>query len=74
MSGDPVLIVTHYDDDHSWGFVDGRAFNPEKALLVAMSEVLELHPELMEVADLPPGWTASRSSIGAAWERQMDSD
>jgi len=33
-------------------------------MVVAMSEVLERHPELLEIAGLPPGWTASRVTVG----------
>jgi hypothetical protein len=46
MGGKPVLTVAHYEDDHSWAFLDGGPFDAADALVVAMSEVLGLHPEL----------------------------
>lgn len=72
VAGKPVLVVTHYEDDHSWAFLDGQAFNPKQALVVAMSEVLDIHTELQAIADLPTGWTASRAAIGDPWSKQKD--
>lgn len=72
MADAPVLIVTHYEDDHSWAFLDGKTFDPATALLVAMSEVLDIHPELSEVADLSPGWTATRGAVDERWVKRQD--
>jgi hypothetical protein len=73
VAGEPVLVVTHYEDDHSWAFLDGSEFDPADALVVAMSEVLELHPELHELAPLlQPGWSARRIGIGHAWIAERD--
>ena len=72
IGGQPVLVVTHYDDDHSWAFLSEQVFHPAQALIVAMSTVIEAHPELNEIADLPPGWTATRGSVGEPWSKQRD--
>jgi hypothetical protein len=72
MSGRPVLVVAHYEDDHSWAFMDGGPFDPADALVVAMSEVVGRHPELVEIAELPVGWSASRSAVGQSWKTQKD--
>lgn len=72
MGGKPVLTVAHYEDDHSWAFLDGGPFDAADALVVAMSEVLGLHPELVQIADLPAGWSASRSAVGQPWETRKD--
>ena len=74
MSGEAVLVVTHYDDDHSWAFLDGRTFDPAQAVLVAMSEVVDIHPDLHAMADLPPGFTASRTAVTEPWTQQRDSE
>jgi len=72
MSGKPVLVVAHYEDDHSWAFLDGGPLDPANALVVAMSEIVERHPDLAEIADLPTGWSASRSTVGQPWIRLED--
>ena len=41
-------------------------------MVVAMSEVLELHAELNCLADLAPGWIATRPSVGEDWQRQRE--
>jgi hypothetical protein len=69
ITGAPVLVVTHYQDDHSWAFLDGQTFSTEDALVVAMSSVIDLHPDLAEIADLPPGWTATRNGQITPWSR-----
>lgn len=72
VDGGPVLLVTHYGDDHSWSFFDGKAYDESAALIVAMQTVLDLHPTLTEIADLPPGWTATRAADDKPWTRQVD--
>ena len=29
LDGSPVLVVTHYGDDHSWAFLDGAGADQE---------------------------------------------
>lgn len=72
LAGEPVLRVTHYDDDDSWAFLDGRPADPAQARVVAMSSVLTIHPDLHELASLPPGWTACRTAPGEPWSKQQD--
>jgi hypothetical protein len=68
----PILSVTHYSDDDSWGFVCGTTDATEDGRVIAMSEALEIDPSLREIADLPPGWTARRERIGSMWQRVYD--
>ncbi len=67
IDGAPVLSVTHYEDDHSWAFLDGVEFDPAESLVAAMATVVDRHPELREIASLPPGWSANRGAVGASW-------
>jgi hypothetical protein len=39
-----------------------------------MNKALQLDATLREVADLPPGWTARRSAVGAPWVREADQE
>ena len=67
--GLPILLVTHYEDDHSWGFQSGRPVTMAEAMVVGMDSIVRIDPTVAEVADLPPGWTAERDAVGAEWRR-----
>lgn len=70
----PVLVVSHYSDDHSWAFLDGQAWTEDQAIVVSMKNILDAHPYLTEVADLPPGWRATRADVNSPWVREEDPD
>jgi hypothetical protein len=70
----PVLLVVHYSEDDSWGFFSGEPFAPERGKVISMAEALELDLTLQGIADLPPGWTATRQLAGGPWDRQADAD
>ncbi|CAN7438538.1 hypothetical protein IB277_07755 [Ensifer sp. ENS07] len=72
LAGHPVLVATHHEDDHSWAFTDGAPIDMPKVLVVAMAEVVERHTDLDEIADLPPGWSATRGSANGPWSRQQN--
>ncbi len=72
IAGQPVLVATHYEEDHSWGFLDGAPPSTANALVVAMSTVVHRHPDLEEIASLPPGWSATRVAVGEPWTRRED--
>jgi len=70
--GDPILLVTHYEDDHSWGFQSGKPIETKDGQLVAMKTIVELDPTVMQIADLPPGWSAERDAVAADWRKYKD--
>lgn len=70
--GDPILLVTHYEDDHSWGFLSGKPVVVEDGQVVAMKTIVDLDPTVMQVADLPPGWSAERDAVGDIWSKYKD--
>lgn len=73
IEGHPVLVAIHYEDDHSWGFLDGQPVDMAAALVVAMSSVVDRYPDLNEIAHLPPSWEATRVAVGKPWsKRQSD--
>ena len=65
----PILHVVHYSDDHSWAFTCGTTSNSEDIRIIGMVEAVNLDPTITEVADLPPGWGASREKVGDTWEK-----
>ncbi len=52
--------------------MDGEPVEMASALVVAMSEVVDRHPDLEEIAGLEPGWSATRTSVGEPWIIQQD--
>lgn len=68
----PILRVTHYSDDHDWAFVCGTTNVTEDGRVISMGEALKIDPTLREIADLPPGWSAWRTKVGAPWKRAFD--
>ena len=70
----PILLVVHYSDDHSWAFIDGGSNSIKNAITVSMQHILNLDPTMREVADLPPGWLARRTQVGAQWLREPNMD
>ena len=72
--GHPILRVVHYSDDHSWAFTCGTTSDPNDLLVVSMKRVVELDPTIFSIADLLPGWGASRKATGSPWERYQRDD
>lgn len=68
---EPILAVYHDLDDHAWQFMGSSNANVEDGMLVALSSMLELDPTVREVADLKPGWRATRSAPGSPWKRSL---
>jgi hypothetical protein len=70
--GYPILLVTH-DDEGDWQFLCGTTNDTEDARLVCLKEIVENHPSVVELADLPMGWQAQRDAADQPWERsEMD--
>ncbi len=65
----PILLVTHYADDHSWAFLSGEIVSVTEAQVLSMQEIVHIDPTLIQIADLPPGWSANRACIGGGWNR-----
>jgi len=68
--GRPILYVSHDVDDGGWQFLDGEKVDVTKdAMLVCLHTVAEHDPSVRELADLPLGWCATRSSPADKWRR-----
>ena len=66
---EPILVVSHAAEDHSWSFVGPTGFSMKDAMLVCLEEVVKLDISTLAVADLPPGWQATRESPTHPWTR-----
>jgi len=67
--GRPVLLVFH-DEEGDWQFQCGTTNKQKDMQLVSLGVIFERDPTLAQVADLPEGWRASRSAVGAEWQRE----
>ena len=70
----PILLVSHYSDDHDWAFLSGDPVTIEESQIVSMEEIVTIDPTVVEVASLEPGWTAERKAVGEEWVRYEDSE
>jgi hypothetical protein len=66
--GQPILLVSH-DTDGAWQFLPETALTGDEGLALHLRHVLERHPELNALTDLPPGWAAEREAPGRGWSR-----
>ncbi len=66
-----ILYVSHDEDDHGWQFLDNETFTAEQAAIVCLSHVVGMDRSVVEVADLEPGWIATRSHPGVPWVREQ---
>jgi hypothetical protein len=66
----PVLEVHHQVFDGSWQFLTGDEVGADDWRLVRLAEVVGKDPTLLQIADLPLGWYAERTSEQAPWQRQ----
>ncbi len=63
----PILLVSHDEDDHGWQFLDGVSEDLEELVLAGLGHALEIDPAMAELAELAPGFQATRSGRGEPW-------
>lgn len=70
-SNNPILFVSHDEDEHGWQFHDTLDAQADDARIVCLSHVLEIDPTMRDLADLPPGWVAWRQDENSPWQREL---
>jgi hypothetical protein len=73
LQGSPILLVSH-DEDGDWQFLCGTTNELSEAALVCLGDMLARDDTLNQVADLPEGWMAERSTVGAPWARSRNEE
>jgi hypothetical protein len=68
--GKPILLVTHDKDDGAWQFNTAKTVPVSDAKIASLDEIVYRDPSVVELADLPLGWSAIRDSITSPWKRQ----
>ncbi|MGC1469461.1 MAG: hypothetical protein WA793_08765 [Sphingorhabdus sp.] len=66
-----IDYVSHDEDDGCWQFLSSHteSYEVSNAFLVGLAEVVSIDGSLVELADLPLGWSASRSGKNQPWVR-----
>jgi hypothetical protein len=67
---EPILFVIHDADEADWQFLSGKSVSQKDLLLVSLESLVTEDPSLNELADLPQGWYATRTTVRSAWERK----
>jgi len=71
----PVLLVSHDDDDGAWQFLPREGAGEEKdAAVVSLRSMIERDGTLAQLADLPLGWRAWRESPDSPWQRKQSTE
>ena len=64
---EPILIVSHDADDHSWHFIGSSNPCRENRRMVCLEAMVAHDPSILQLADLPLGWWATRRSPKHPW-------
>ncbi|XZE20685.1 DUF4262 domain-containing protein [Pirellulaceae bacterium SH449] len=64
----PILRISH-DKEGDWQFLCGTTTSVDEARIISLHNIVELHPSVSELADLPKGWVAVRDSVNSPWRR-----
>ena len=65
---EPILLVVHDSSGH-WQFLPGSRVTTEMGVAIHLAHMIDEHPEVHELSDLPPGWAAERTTVGTSWQR-----
>ena len=71
---EPILVVTHEAGEDSWSFIGSTDGTLENCKLIALEEAVAIDPSVLQLADLPVGWRASRDSPQKPWIREVISE
>ena len=64
---EPILYVSHDEDDGMWQFLCGQQHSSEEARLVSLEYVFHLDPSISALKDMPCGYYAQRKSKQGKW-------
>jgi len=67
-----ITYVTHEIEDGAWQFFskDDFANFEDVAMLVSLDEIIKIDKTILEIADLPLGYIATRQTIKDSWTIQ----
>ena len=66
----PILLVTRDAEEGVWQFLPRGEVDVADGKVVSLLSMFGRDPTISELADLEPGWQATRDRVGAAWKRE----
>jgi hypothetical protein len=65
-----ITMVRHESDDGAWTFFSNDEYQnyEDVAKIVGLSEIIEIDSTILEIADLPEGYYASRNTKEDDWK------
>jgi len=66
-NGEPILYVSHDEDDGMWQFLCGKAHETDEAKLVSLKSVFDLDNSVGILKDMPCGYYAERKAQDDEW-------
>ena len=64
---EPVLLVQHDADDGIWQLIGASDADSSTAKIGHLHHAIDEDPSLIEILDLPPGSSATRTNVGSPW-------
>ncbi len=66
--GDPILLVSHSDDDGAWQFLCGaEGHSVADGRIVSLGGIVELDPTVADLYEMPIGVSAAREQLDGEW-------
>ncbi len=65
-----ITYVTHESEDGAWQFFSNDEFDNYEsvAMIVGLCEIIEIDKTVLDIADLPLGYAATRQSVSDKWK------
>jgi hypothetical protein len=64
-----IALVSHDEDDGGWQFLGPEGPLEDQAMVVGLGSILKRDGSIAELADLPLGWRAWRTTPDQPWQR-----
>jgi hypothetical protein len=63
-----VLYVYHYEEDGAWSFLGAEECQDDDFRVIALEEMIGIDNSILELADMPLGFCATRKDITSIWQ------
>jgi hypothetical protein len=67
QNASPIVYVSH-DEEGDWQFLGSEQVSMKDAMVVSLEDIITIDKTILELANLPIGDSASRSSKESKWE------